>query len=98
MRRQKNESWRARAEYICENHENENLDLDRLQKTSEYLYEKSIDFSNKRKQSDIDFADVCCFEFLEFEIFEFLLIDAFWLTVNFEQKVEIFSSHSISEI
>ena len=28
---------------------NENLDFDRMQKTSEYLYEKSIDFSNTTK-------------------------------------------------
>ena len=38
----------------------------------------------QKQQNDIDFANVCCFKFLEFELFEFLLIDAFWLTANFE--------------
>ena len=60
-----------------------------MQKTFEYLYKKSIDFSNKQKQNDIDFANVCCFNLFEFEVFEFLLIDAFWLIADFEQKVKI---------
>ena len=64
----------------------ENLDLDRMQKTSEYLYEKSIDFSSKQKQSDIDFAEICCFKLLEFELFEFLLIDEFWLIADIETE------------
>ena len=38
----------------------------------------------KQKQNDIDFANVCCFKLLEFELFEFLLIDAFWLTADSE--------------
>ena len=31
----------------------------------------------QKQQNDIDFANVCCFELFEFELFEFLLIDAF---------------------
>ena len=38
----------------------------------------------QKQQNDIDFADVCCLKLLEFVLFEFLLIDAFWLTANFE--------------
>ena len=44
-------------------------------------------FRTKQKQkhqNDIDFANVCCFKFVEFEFFVFLLIDAFWLIANIE--------------
>ena len=60
-----------------------------MQKTSEYLYEWSIDFSSKQKQNDIDFVDVYCFKLFEFELFEFLLIDEFWLIADVETKQNI---------
>ena len=40
----------------------------------------------QKQQNDIDFANVCCFKFFEFEFFEFLLIDAFWLIANYKTK------------
>ena len=40
----------------------------------------------KKQQNDIDFASVCCFKLLEFELFEFLLIDAFWLIADSETE------------
>ena len=41
---------------------------------------KQLFFETKQKQrqkqqNDIDFANVCCFKFLEFKFFEFLLIE-----------------------
>ena len=41
----------------------------------------------QKQQNDIDFASVCCFKLLEFELFEFLLIDAFWLTADVETEI-----------
>ena len=38
----------------------------------------------QKQQNDIDFASVCCFKLFEFEFFEFLLIDAFWLAADSE--------------
>ena len=52
------------------------------------MMKRSI-FQSKQKQkqqSDIDFANVCCFKFLGFELFEFLLIGTFWLIANFEAE------------
>ena len=52
------------------------------------LYNKTIDFSNhllKIKNVNLtrfDFANVYCWKFFEFEIFEFWLIDLFWLIAN----------------
>ena len=40
----------------------------------------------QKQQNDIDFANVYCFKFFEFEFFECLLIDAFWLIANSEQN------------
>ena len=48
------------------------------------MMKRSI-FRTKQKQkhqNDIDFANVYCFKFVEFEFFVFLLIDAFWLIAN----------------
>ena len=48
-----------------------------------FLYDEKIDFFDKTKrQSDIDFASVCCWKFFEFEFFKFWLIDVFWLIAN----------------
>ena len=47
---------------------------------------RSISRTKQKQQNDIDFASVCCFKFLEFEFFEFLLIDAFWLIANSETE------------
>ena len=40
----------------------------------------------QKQQDDIDFASVCCFKLFEFELFEFLLIGAFWLAADLETK------------
>ena len=58
------------------------------------MWKRSI-FRTKQKQkqqNDIDFANVCCFKLFEFEFFEFLLIDRFWLTANFETKQNVDAS------
>ena len=41
----------------------------------------------QKQQNDIDFANVCCFKFFEFEFFEFLLIDSLWLIADFETEI-----------
>ena len=47
------------------------------------MMKRSI-LKTKQRESDIDFANVCCLKLLEFELFQFLLIDAFWLTADIE--------------
>ena len=96
-----NENWNAktkevrRQKNICEDHENENfvenLDFDRCKRYLQINIMKRSIFRAKQKQrqkqqNDIDFANVCCFKLLEFEFFEFLLIDRFWLIANVETK------------
>ena len=75
---------------ICDENENlvENLDLDRCERYLQInMMKRSISRAEqKQKQSDIDFANVCCFKLLEFELFEFLLIGAFWLAANSEAE------------
>ena len=51
-----------------------------MQKISNILYNKLIDFFDKTKR--IDFANMCCFEIFDFEFFKIWLIDDFWLIVN----------------
>ena len=53
----------------------------------DFLYDEKIDFFDKieaktKRQNDIDFANVNCWKFFEFEFFKFWLIDVFWLIAN----------------
>ena len=65
---------------MCDENENldENFDFDRCEKYLQInMIKRSIFRTEKKQQNDIDFANVYCFKFFEFEFFEFLLIDAF---------------------
>ena len=60
----------------------ENLDRENICKLI-WWNDRCLKIKQKQKQqNDIDFANVCCFKLFEFELFEFLLIGAFWLTAD----------------
>ena len=66
----------------------EMLDISKICRREKFdvLYDKMINFSNHLlKIEDVnltrfDFASVCCWKFFEFDVFDFWLIDLFWLT------------------
>ena len=51
-----------------------------MQKISDILYVKLIDFFDKTER--IDFANMCCLKVFDFEFFKFWSIDDFWLIVD----------------
>ena len=61
-------------------HISETDEINKRRENVDVLYNKMIDFSNHLlKIMRFDFANVCCWKFFEFRVFEFWLIEKFWL-------------------